>query len=176
MDSCSTNVDDAQISTPSTYTTSPESAADADFDILYPLFMRYLPLHTTDEDLTKKFLKWTSFQDACVFKKTTKNKHGARGFAVFSDPQEVIKAMKEMQKPYVSGSRQLMCWMSSGSSLRSKILWEASNFRLSSTKYSTLERICRAEEERRWDKEQFWSRSADPHLQPGFVLMLPPWE
>ncbi|KAG1675731.1 RNA-binding protein 42 [Nymphon striatum] len=67
----------------------------------------------TDEVLTRTFSKYSSFLKARVVRDKRTNKTRGYGFASFKDPQDFIKAMKELNGKYV-GSRPIKlrksCW------------------------------------------------------------------
>jgi hypothetical protein len=55
----------------------------------------------TDEILTRAFSKYQSFLKAKVVRDKRSNKTKGFGFVSFKDPQDFIKAMKEMNGKYI---------------------------------------------------------------------------
>ncbi|KAJ3087943.1 RNA-binding protein 42 [Quaeritorhiza haematococci] len=72
----------------------------------FRLFCGDLGNEVTDELLAKAFAKYTSFQKARVVRDKRSNKTKGYGFVSFKDPNDFVKAMKEMQGKYV-GNRPI---------------------------------------------------------------------
>ncbi|XP_046387596.1 RNA-binding protein 42 [Ischnura elegans] len=72
----------------------------------YRIFCGDLGNDVTDEVLTRAFSKYQSFLKAKVVRDKRTNKTKGFGFVSFKDPQDFIKAMKEMNGRYV-GSRPI---------------------------------------------------------------------
>ncbi|KAK6636778.1 hypothetical protein RUM43_010441 [Polyplax serrata] len=72
----------------------------------FRIFCGDLGNDVTDEVLTRAFNKYTSFLKAKVVRDKRTNKTKGFGFVSFKDPQDFIKAMKEMNGRYV-GSRPI---------------------------------------------------------------------
>lgn len=72
----------------------------------FRIFCGDLGNDVTDEILTRAFSKYSSFMRAKVVRDKRTNKTKGFGFVSFKDPQDFIKAMKEMNGRYV-GSRPI---------------------------------------------------------------------
>ncbi|XP_065342948.1 RNA-binding protein 42 isoform X1 [Cloeon dipterum] len=83
----------------------------------FRIFCGDLGNDVTDEVLTRAFNKYPSFQRARVIRDKRSNKTKGFGFVSYKDPQDFIRAMKEMNGRYV-GSRPIK--------LR-KSVWKARN-------------------------------------------------
>ncbi|KAK0551625.1 hypothetical protein OC846_003221 [Tilletia horrida] len=70
------------------------------------LFIGDLGNDVTDEVLTKAFQKYATFVKAKVVRKKADDKSKGYGFVSFSDPEDFLKAWKEMDGKYV-GSRPI---------------------------------------------------------------------
>ncbi|XP_059470325.1 RNA-binding protein 42 isoform X2 [Neocloeon triangulifer] len=79
----------------------------------FRIFCGDLGNDVTDEVLTRAFNKYPSFQRARVIRDKRSNKTKGFGFVSYKDPQDFIRAMKEMNGRYV-GSRPIKlrksCW------------------------------------------------------------------
>jgi len=75
------------------------------YDSLVPddfrIFCGDLGNDVTDEILTRAFSKYQSFLKAKVVRDKRSNKTKGFGFVSFKDPQDFIKAMKEMNGEYM---------------------------------------------------------------------------
>ncbi|KAK7081315.1 RNA-binding protein 42, partial [Halocaridina rubra] len=72
----------------------------------FRIFCGDLGNDVTDELLTRYFSHFSSFVKAKVVRDKRTNKSKGYGFISFSDPQDYIRAMKEMNGKYV-GSRPI---------------------------------------------------------------------
>lgn len=72
----------------------------------FRIFCGDLGNDVTDEVLTRAFGKYPSFMKAKVVRDKRSNKTKGFGFVSFKDPQDFIRAMKEMNGKYV-GSRPI---------------------------------------------------------------------
>jgi RNA recognition motif-containing protein len=67
----------------------------------FRIFCGDLGNDVTDEILTRAFSKYQSFLKAKVVRDKRSNKTKGFGFVSFKDPQDFIKAMKEMNGEYI---------------------------------------------------------------------------
>jgi RNA recognition motif-containing protein len=67
----------------------------------FRIFCGDLGNDVTDEILTRAFSKYQSFLKAKVVRDKRSNKTKGFGFVSFKDPQDFIKAMKEMNGKYM---------------------------------------------------------------------------
>ena len=67
----------------------------------FRIFCGDLGNDVTDEILTRAFSKYQSFLKAKVVRDKRSNKTKGFGFVSFKDPQDFIKAMKEMYGKYI---------------------------------------------------------------------------
>ncbi|EDO39989.1 predicted protein, partial [Nematostella vectensis] len=70
----------------------------------FRIFCGDLGSEVTDESLTRAFAKYTSFLKAKIVRDKKSNKSKGYGFVSFKDPNDFIKAMREMNGKYI-GSR-----------------------------------------------------------------------
>ena len=66
------------------------------------MFCGDLGNEVTDEILTRTFSKYPSFQKAKVVRDKKSNKSKGYGFLSFKDPNDFVKAMREMNGKFMS--------------------------------------------------------------------------
>lgn len=77
----------------------------------FRIFCGDLGNDVTDEMLVRVFGKYPSFQKAKVVRDKRTNKTKGFGFVSFKDPQDFIKAMKEMNgKFFIYSLIERLCW------------------------------------------------------------------